>query len=71
MYANSRDGAKLHAETIRQAIRTRLPGYRTGGTTVGRVSTVSAPIHAPYDSRAAVRRFVASYQLHLHQYVGV
>lgn len=71
VYANSRAGAKLHAERIRTAFRTRLAGSRTATAAMGRVSTISAPTAAPYDSQASVRRFTAAYQIVLHTYTGV
>lgn len=71
VFANSRDGAKHHSALILAAMRTRMAGYRYGGTVVGKVATVSAPTHAAWDSRNAVRRFLFSVQLHLHQYTGV
>lgn len=71
VYANSRDGAKLHANTIWSALRTRLRGYTTAQTTAGPVRTTQAPVIVPYDSRNVIRKAVASYELALHQYSGV
>jgi hypothetical protein len=71
VYANSREGALGHAETIRAAARARLRGYTFGGAVVGRVETISAPRRALYDSRSVVRRFTAAYQITTHHYVGV
>lgn len=71
VYANSLDGAKQHAETIRAAIRTRLVHRIHGGAVVARVETMSAPMRLPYDSRNLVRRVGASYQITTHQFAGV
>ena len=71
VYAADRASAKANAETIRAGIRTRLPGYVWQGTTISRTATISAPSHAPFDSRAAVRRITAAYQIHAHQFAGV
>lgn len=71
VYAADRTSAKTQAETIRRAIRVLLPGYMWQGTTITRTATISAPSHAPFDSRAAVRRVTAAYQIYAHQYVGV
>lgn len=70
-YGNSRAGAKLHAETIRAGMRLHLTKHVHAGTVVSKVETISAPTHAPYDSKRAVRRFTASYQVTLHQFSGV
>lgn len=71
VFANSRDGAKLHAATIHGAALTRLRGYIHNGTAVAKVTTVSAPVHAPYDSRNVIRRVRMTLQIHLHQFSGV
>jgi hypothetical protein len=61
-----------HAETIRQAMRTRMRGYiHLNRTVVGKVETISAPTIAPYDSRNSVRRATQAVQIHLHQFAGV
>lgn len=71
VYANTRDGAKHHSELIRAALRTRMLGYRSGPAVVAKVETISAPIHAPYDSQRAVRRFVGTYQITVKAFQGV
>jgi hypothetical protein len=61
-----------HAETIRQATRTRLARWvYLARTTVAKVETISAPTIAPYDSRNQVRRATQAVQLTLHQFTGV
>lgn len=72
VFANSRDAAKSHGETIRRAMRLRLPRTVLGGTThILKVETVSAPTVVPYDSRNVIRRTTAAYQIHAHQFTGV
>jgi hypothetical protein len=70
-FANSRAGAKLHAETVRSGLRLYLTKHVYAGTVVSKVETISAPIHAPYDSRRAVRRFTQAVQITAHQFSGV
>lgn len=57
-----------------EQLRTVLPGTTTGGATVTRVETVTGPHWAPWDD-TAVRRFVATYRLHVKRrgdvYLGV
>lgn len=71
VYANSRSGAKTHAETIRVKVRTQLPRYVYSGSVVSKTATLSAPTVVPYDSRNSVRHCAASYQVHLHQFAGI
>jgi hypothetical protein len=71
VYAPTRADALAHGEHIRQAIRTKLRGYITGGVTFGQPQTISAPTIAPFDSKARVRRCTAAYRLLLHQFTGV
>lgn len=72
VFTPDRATALAHAETIRQALRTRLPGYvHQGRTVVQRVDTISPPTRAPYDSRNTVRRVTAAYSVRLHQFSGV
>lgn len=71
VYAPTRADALAHSEHIRQAIRTRLRGYTTGGVTFGRPQTISAPTIAPYDSKHRVRRATAAYRLLVHKFTGV
>jgi hypothetical protein len=74
VYAADRPSAKALAEALRQDIRIHLTGYRpvaSPQTVVAKVETISAPIHAPYDSKARVRRFTAAYRIYLHQHAGV
>lgn len=71
VYANDEAAAETHSETIRTAMRTRLPGHLYRGAVVNRVATVSAPTEAPYDSRNTVWRFTAAYQVTVHTYSGV
>jgi hypothetical protein len=71
VFAADRPSAKTQSEFIRQQIRLHLPGYQTAHTVVGRVETISAPIHAPYDSTNRVRRFTAAYRIYLHQHAGI
>lgn len=71
VFAASREDARAHAESIRQALRTKLPGRTFRGAVVQRVRTISGPTKAPYDSRGTVRRFTAAYQIQLHQFAGV
>lgn len=71
-FCADRTTALGHAETIRQAARTRLRGYiYLNRSVVGKVETISAPSIAPYDSRNSVRRATQAVQLHLHQFAGV
>lgn len=71
VYASSRTAALDHGEHIRQALRTKLRGYTTGGVTFGLPKTISAPTIAPFDSRTIVRRCTAAYQILTHQFTGV
>jgi hypothetical protein len=72
VFAPSRAAAKAHANTIWQAMRTRMPGYiYAARTVVQNVETIAGPSHAPWDSNAQVRRFTMAYQIHLHQFAGV
>lgn len=71
VFATSRADAAAQAENIRRSIRMTLPGYVHGGTVIAKTETISAPSHAPWDSTAQVRRFVAAYRIHLHQFGGL
>lgn len=72
VFTPDRATALAHAETIRQALRTRLPRYvHNGRTVVQTVQTISPPSPAVYDSRNTVRRVTAAYQLRLHQFTGI
>lgn len=72
VFAPDDDTAEAHAETIRQAIRLRLPGYvYNNRAVVGQTRTLSAPTHATWDSHSQVRRYVAAYQISLHTFGGI
>lgn len=49
---------------VDEALRVQLPGVTTGGATVSRVETVTGPHWAPWND-TAVRRFAATYRLHV------
>lgn len=63
------DSAEKLGEDVRAALRTRMRGYTYGGAAVGLVETMSAPQLVPWGPN--VFRTTASYQLTVHQYVGV
>lgn len=70
VFASTEDTAEQLGETVRAALRTRLPRYVHGGAVVGRVGTLSAPQLIPW-SAASVYRTSARYQLTVHQYTGI
>lgn len=71
VFSGDETAAESHAETIRQAIRIRLPGWRHSGSVVAKTETMSAPSSAPFDSKHRTFRQTAAYQITLHKYLGV
>ncbi len=52
-------------ETVRVALRFRLPNQTLGGSVYTRVDTTSGPAWRPYDN-TNVRRFGASFRIYVH-----
>lgn len=71
VFAASRDASREIAETIRAAVRTALPGLTLSGASVVRTRTATGPRRLPYDSRAQVWRYGATYTIRLHAVAGV
>ncbi len=64
----ARRAAKARGEDIRRTIRLHLVGsvLGAGWPSVSKVRTLSGPTIRAYDSRAAIRRSQASYEVHVH-----
>lgn len=72
VFAPDDDTAEAHSETIRQAMRMRLPGFiYNDRAVVNQVKTISAPTRAQWDSRNQVRRYTAAYQVTIQTYGGI
>lgn len=69
-FAATEDTTEEIAEQVDVAIRTLLPGYLYGGSTVLRVDTMTAPHLVPWSS-GYVFRANAAYELRIHRYVGL